>query len=759
MSESLARFVVRRRGWIAVGWAVAAALIVPHARTLPARLEASTRVGGRQSDSVARLLVDRFASPFARSAILVVTGVPSPRLPSGESALREIVHAVVATPGVIQTLSFLDGRDSTFVGMGGETFVLVGLDTGSAVQLVPHLRKGTASVAAAMSLRHQAARLSWTGDDALIHDLRRASAADVSSAERRALPLTIVLLLLAFGAVGAAAIPLTVGSLAIALALGVASLASRAFPLAIVLQSVVSMLGLGLGIDYSLLLVSRFREARKAGLAAPEAAVEAGTTAGHSVLVSAGAVLVGFAALLIVPLADLRSIAVGGLLVVTTSALLAVTLVPGLLAWLGHRIDVGRAWPRRRMTRASQRWRRWAVFVARHPVRTLVVAGLPLVVLAAQTRRLSSTLPSGDWLPRSAEASRGAEALRAMQRAGVVQGLRVVIAFPRHVSALDSAAWAATQRLATTLSRDARVGRVRSLPAIASGAKPHTMLYYLIPDFVRRTFVSRDEQLAMLEVVPAEGVDGAALPALARDLRTMDAARASGLPGVRVLVGGLPAFNADYADTITARTPLVIALVLGGIFLALVCSFRSVLVPLKAIVLNAVVVAAALGVVVLVFQDGIGARVLGLSGPLDGTFAAVPLLVFCVVFGLSIDYEVFLISRVAEARARGASEGAALVSGVARTGRVITSAAAIMVAVFAAFALGDFVLVKILGVALAAAVVLDATLVRLAVAPALLAIAGRFNWWPGVPSAAGVSAAIPRGVPRRTARHERPRRA
>jgi RND superfamily putative drug exporter len=161
-----------------------------------------------------------------------------------------------------------------------------------------------------------------------------------------------------------------------------------------------------------------------------------------------------------------------------------------------------------------------------------------------------------------------------------------------------------------------------------------------------------------------------------------------------------------------------------------------VLVPLKAVVLNLLTVGAALGVVVLVFQDGIGARMLGLAAPLDGVFAAVPLLVFCVVFGLSMDYEVFLLSRVAEARHDGASEEEALVTGVWRSGRVITSAASIMVVVFGAFALGDFVLVKILGVALAAAVILDATLVRLAVGPALLALAGRWNWWPGAPAPA-----------------------
>jgi putative drug exporter of the RND superfamily len=282
--------------------------------------------------------------------------------------------------------------------------------------------------------------------------------------------------------------------------------------------------------------------------------------------------------------------------------------------------------------------------------------------------------------------------------------------------------------------KDPRVQRVRSLPGIANGVGPDSPLFVGVPEEATRTFVSRDRRLALIEVVPADSVDGSALPALARDLRALDAGAISGLGGTRLLVGGVPALNADYADAIGGSSSLVLALVVGGTFIALLIGFRSVLVPLKAVLLNLLTVGSALGVVVLVFQDGYGARLLGLAAPLDGTFAAVPLLVFCVVFGLSMDYEVFLVSRVAESRRRGGSEGAALVTGVGRSGRVITSAASIMVVVFGAFALGDFVLMKILGVALAAAVVLDATLVRLAVGPALLALAGRWNWWPGRPS-------------------------
>jgi RND superfamily putative drug exporter len=763
----LARLVVRRRRWVWLAWTMVAALLLPHAREAKSRLEVAARVRGSESEAVGRLLGDRFDSPFARSAVLVVTGVPTPATPAGRAALRGLVDVVARIPGVTRTLSHLDVADSAFLGAGRGTFVVVGLDgrRGSGDALVSRLRAGTAGVEARLRAAHPGAELTWTGEDALNHDLRLASARDVSSAERRALPLTLALLLLAFGALMAAAIPLVVAAMAIGLALGAAAIVAQVWPLSIALQNVVSMLGLGLGVDYTLLLVSRFRESRAAGADVERAAEEAATHAGHTVLVSAATVAVGFAALLAVPLADLRSIAAGGLLVVATSALLAVTLVPGLLASLGERVELGRVLPRVRRATPT-RWRGWAVRVARHPVRTLVVAALPLAVLAAQATRLKPQLPRGDWLPRTAEAARGARALRAMGSGGVVQTLRIVVAMPAGTRALDGRGYAATARVAAALVRDPRVHRVRSLPGIANGVMPNSPLFALVPDDVLRTFVSRDHRLALLEVVPADGVDGAALPALARDLRAIDASAASGLAGTRLLVGGVPALNADYADAIARRTPLVVLLVVAGTLVALAIGFRSVLVPLKAVALNLLTVGAALGVVVLVFQDGHGARLIGLAAPLDGTFAAIPLLVFCVVFGLSMDYEVFLLARVAESRRRGASEGAALVTGVGRSGRVITSAASVMVVVFGAFALGEFVLVKILGVALAAAVVLDATLVRLVVGPALLALAGRWNWWPGSIARASRAAApvvrtpaVPVAARRRPARRASPPRA
>jgi RND superfamily putative drug exporter len=253
----------------------------------------------------------------------------------------------------------------------------------------------------------------------------------------------------------------------------------------------------------------------------------------------------------------------------------------------------------------------------------------------------------------------------------------------------------------------------------------------LLPAAAKRPFVDGLGEAVLLEAVPREDADPAKLSELVRSLRAMDAAGATGLADTRIEVGGLPAFNTDYEDAVAGRLGLVVLLVVGATLLALFVAFRSVLVPLKAVALNLLVVSAAFGALVVVFQDGVGLSLLGLDAPLDGVFPIIPPLVFCTVFGLSMDYEVFLVARVAEARRSGLSEEDALAEGLARTGGVITSAAAIMIAVFASFALGEFVLMKMLGFTLAVAVFLDATIIRVAICPALLRLAGRWNWWPG----------------------------
>jgi RND superfamily putative drug exporter len=240
-----------------------------------------------------------------------------------------------------------------------------------------------------------------------------------------------------------------------------------------------------------------------------------------------------------------------------------------------------------------------------------------------------------------------------------------------------------------------------------------------------------DGRLALIEVLPSESAGVRGANDLVRELREKAAGSLLELPGSSIEIGGLPALNVDYEASTLGHFKSIVLIVVGVTLVSLLIGFRSALVAIKAVALNLFSVAVAFGAVVLVFQDGYGIRALGLDSPLGGTFPAIPLIVFCVVFGLSMDYEVFLVARIAEARSQGMSDDDAIVEGLARTGGLISSAAAIMITVFAAFMLGDFVLIKILGFALSVAVLVDATVMRIAIGPALFKLGGRWNWWPG----------------------------
>jgi RND superfamily putative drug exporter len=526
--------------------------------------------------------------------------------------------------------------------------------------------------------------------------------------------------------------PVVIGGLGVALSLGAAVLISSRWPMTILLQNIVTMIGLGIGIDYCLLMLARFREEMIITANAEQAAINALRTAGHTIVLSGSAVAIGFAALLLVPATELRSIATGGLLVVAFSVFLATMLLPGLLTWLGSRVEAGRLWRPRVASGPPEKWLAWGRWVTAHPILVLLVFGLPLAALAMQARHISTDIPSGTWLPERMESTQGAIALQRMEKGGIVQTIRVVIEFPAGQTADSEQGWQEIFRLTKIFENDDRVARVHSLPRLLGMDTVEQARKAIIPPELRAAYISHDGQLASIEIIPAETATAGALMRYVRELRDMNGNGASALAGTRIQVGGLPALNADYQDAIGGNVVNIILLIVIGSFVALLVGFRSLLGAFKAVALNLLSVAAAMGVTVLVFQQGYGSEWLGVAQPLDGLFPAVPIIVFCVVFGLSMDYEVFLLSRVAEGVHTGMSNHEAIIQGVARTAGVITSAAMVMIIVFAGFALGDFLVIKILGFALAVAILFDATVVRLAIGPALLQLGGRWNWWPGI---------------------------
>jgi RND superfamily putative drug exporter len=723
----------RPRYWVAALTAVAALVLVPLSFHVERRLDTAVHLKGGEAEYVTEQLATRFHSPFVDRVILVIQGLPPADSDEGTQALQTIVNALKG-PDVSAIVSRLDQPDSIFLGRGGGTFIIIGLapPNGLPELLVPEIREQARTLEDQFRSRYPAVKMELTGELPLNFDLREASSHDLRKGEILVLPITLLLLLLAFGSVVAALIPLAVGELSIAMALGVVAILAMRWHLSILVQNLAAMLGLSLGIDYALLMVGRFREALCAGHGSSQSSGLCARQAGHTLLVSASTVAIGFAALLTVPISEIRSIGVAGFVVAGTSVLLANTLLPAVLALLGKRIDAGGlSFIRKRLNakasvNVSEGWRRWGCAVTSHPRKALVLAGIPLLLLAWQAMRLSTDLPRGDWLPPSAESVRGFHSLERMGRGGLVQSIRVLLELPDSISRTDSG-WNAATRLSARLASDPRAERVISLATLTEGKR----------DFVgslssetRRSFLRADGKATLLEVLPGLGVEPAAQIRWVNELRRLPIADLIQVPGAKISVGGIPGLNADYADAVGDRLPRVIALVVTTTCLALFVGFRSFFAAAKAVALNLISVGAAFGALVLVFQEGHGCSFLGVPEATGGVFPIVPILAFAIVFGLSMDYEVFLVARVLEARRSGLGENEAITEALAKTAGLITSAAAIMIVVFTGFTLGDFLVIKMLGFTLAVAVLIDATLVRMVVGPALLALAGDWNWWP-----------------------------
>ncbi len=693
-------------------------------------LEVRASVRGSDSDSVRSLMRSQFVAGDAEAVVLAIAGV-DPRRADQRWRLDTLAAAIGSVQGVARVRYFRESRDSLLAGRNGALMLAVlGPDAGAGDDVIRALRAVTEAVGRRWS--DSTITMRWTGEPALNADLRRTNTADAERAERRALPLILIILLAAFGTVQAAGLPVVVGALTIGSALGIATLVGRIVPLSFMLQSLVTMVGLGLGIDYGLLMVSRFREALDDGRSPADAARHATRHGGRTVLVSGVAVAVGFAGLSIVPLGELRSLGAGGLMAVACAVLISVTLLPGLLAWLGHGVDRWRVAPR--IKPGTGLWLTWGRWVCRHPWIALAVGGLPLAWLAAQAAELRIGDPDEDWLPPAMESTQGLELVQAMGRGALLQRPRVLVRLPAGGDVLDAGGWSTVKEIHGLMMADERLSHVVSFASFARERPPSRLAFLATPSAVRDAYLSADRESVLLEGIPQERVRPSEMVAWVEEFRS--AIRARPL-AAEVWVGGLPGARADYQRAARSALPVVVAAVLIGTFGALAFSFRSLAIPLKAVLLNLASVAGGFGVAKLVFQDGIGLSVLGLADPVSGFFPVIPSLVFCTVFGLSMDYEIFLVGRVGEFKRAGESDRASIAYGLAYSAPVITSASAVMVVVFGAFAFGEFLIIKMLGVALAAAVFLDATLVRITVGPAVLALAGRWNWWPGVRTTGG----------------------
>ncbi len=727
----------RRRFWLAMSGFVMALALLPFSYKVERRLETAVHIQGGESEKVDRELAQRFQSPYANRLVLVISGIPDPDSAKGADALGFLTSSLRSLPGVSGAVSSLDWPDALFTGDNGGALIIVGLDPhdDNVEALVPKLRARADWMEGQLRSQYPNIKLEITGETPLTFDLREISAEEVTHAEERAMPVTLLLLVLAFGSLVAAPLPLGVGLLSISMALGAAALLAHYLHLSILVQNLATMVGLGLGIDYALLMVSRFREALAEGYDPGLAADIAAGQAGRTLIISATTVAIGFSALLTVPISELRSIGIAGLLVTVFSVMLCTFILPWVLGLLGHRINAVRVRlpARRSKTRdlcaANERWVRWGSLITGRPWTALLVVGTPLLILAFQGRRIAPGIPEHNALPASAQSVQALRTLQGMGRSGIVESLRVILELPPQSPPLSPAGWLAVSRLTKRFQSDPRAQEVLSLATLTSESDTADAVNDL-PEAIRRSFLRSDGQATLIELLPTAGLSPNKEIRWVREVRASDVAAITGVPGAVLRVGGISAQDADYDLVVKERLPWVVLFVVLGSLLALLIGLRSLFAAVKAILLNLLSVGASFGSLVLVFQEGHGSKLFGLDGPTGNVYPIVPILSFAIVFGLSMDYEVFLVTRVLEERRGGLSERSAVIEGLARTAGLITSAAAIMIAVFAAFTLGSFLVIQMLGFTLAVAVFFDATVVRMVVGPALLQLAGDWNWWP-----------------------------
>ncbi len=745
MFGSPARAIVRFRYLIIVFWIAVAAFAIPRA----SRVHDVLNVEGRsvletESRRASEWLREEFPQPFTHFFAIAIEGpVPIDSAPY-RAAINALVAAAEAEPYVARVFSPLSSSITQLVSDDRRAaFIVAAVDMAhadSSTDLTPALR-GAIHRASDRLPNRRDYRVNVTGAPALDFDVRTVSKEDADWGEARALPLAAIVLVVAFGALVAAALPIIVGVFAITCGLALVHLAAALLPMSVFVLNIVTMIGLGVGIDYSLLVVTRFREELNRGLRRRDAATRTIQTAGRAVVTSGLTVVVGFASLFVAPVMETRSVAIGGVIVVSVAVLLSVTLLPAVLAILGRAIDEPRGLARRlAWYHAPAGWERWARWLGNHPWQALLIGLATAAVITWPLAGIRIGLPRAGWFPSGTESAAGVETLTRVGAAGVLQPITLVVRAPEGEKVVGTRYLRGLKRLADSIATDPRVADVRSVVTLEPGT---SMLQYSIlysdvdrarqryPDLLD-TFLSRDAQTTRLTVLLHDTTSITGSMDVVRGIRGIRDAGVRGLDSVEVLLQGFQAASVDLQDELLRRFPLLIALVLVITAIAMFVAFQSVLVPLKAVVMNCLSVAGAFGLIVLVFQHGLGSGLFGLAGPTEAIYVVVPVLVFAVVFGLSMDYEVFLLARIKEAFDRSGRNSQATMEGLSATASVITSAAAIMIIVFGTFAFSRVLAVQLFGFGLAAAVFLDATLVRMVLVPSFMHIAGRWNWWPGV---------------------------
>jgi putative drug exporter of the RND superfamily len=799
--QLLGLFAHRFRWAILVTWAMLVIASVFFAPDLSGRLKGGGFEGSNsEAERVQDLMSEEFGvSPATLIVVFEGDGL-SARGGEFQGAQEEALEGVRRMPEVRYVTTYAGTQDARFISDDGKkayAVIAFNVSIDETRNVVDEVRS---------KVRSEELDTYVTGAAAVYQDLEEASNEDIKRAEKYAFPFALLILLLAFGTVVAAGVPVLIGGVSVLTTLAALYFVAGSYDMSVFVLTLSTMLGLGLGIDYALFFVSRFREELES-YPVSEAVSRTVTTAGRSIFFSGTAVLIGLSGLLFFPFMFMRSIGVAGVMVVFVSVAAALTLLPALLGVLGHRVN----WlPVRRHGRSigTGFWGRSAEVVMRHPLIVILLVSTLLATLLYPVTHMKVGIPEASVLPEKYESRAGDDILKQNFEYAALNPMEIVATLPEDPLSADGLADA--KALGESIERTGEIASVESVftvgeeaarsyargvadarkearaeaerreeVAVKSELQSLRTRYGLVPPGAEGRIRAEAERRASAEVerrVPElpEGVstegeispqgvanfldsprareskelqdaldsyvagDRTLLQAVTKASPYTEAAHAAvdevrtaeAPEGVSFLVGGLSAGQKDFISSLYGKAPYAAAFVLSVTYLILLVSFRSVFIPLKAVIVNILSLTASFGAIVFVFQDG------NLSGLLDFTplgfvDATLPILMFCTIFGVSMDYEVFLLSRIREAYENGDSNTASVAKGLVATAGIITSAAAIIIVVTGAFAFTGIILTKAVGLGLAVAVFVDATIIRVLLVPATMRILGDWNWWPG----------------------------
>ncbi len=683
-------------GWLAFVVLAFAAGIVSGTTQIE---QATSGVG--ESGRVDKLLHEEFVQPAGES-VLVQSETLTIKDAAFAAAVEDVVARVSTLEAVTNVRSPLDPENAGQIGQGGRAALVefhIRGDPDEATTKIDPVVAAVDDVQAA----HPEFFIGSFGVSA-DKEVEGAFMDDLKKAGLLSIPVTLIILIVVFGALVAAGIPLLLALTAIIATFGLVALPSSLIPIDEVTYELILLIGLAVGVDYSMFYLKREREERAAGRSEEAALEAAAATSGRSVLISGLTVIIAMSGMFLAGIQGMSAFAVGTILVVAVAMLGSLTVLPATLSWLGDRVDRGRVPFVSRLRRDDGQGRIWGGIVAavlRRPVVSVVLAGGLLLALAIPALQLRTIQPGVETFPQSLPAVQTYNRIQAAFPGSEIPAEVVVRA--------DDVTSPAVQEAIGQLEWRALSSGQMHEPITVDVNEAGTVATVAIP-------------------VDGKGTDAASEAALATLREDIVPTTVGGLPNAEVGVTGMTAQSKDFNDKLSSVAPLVFGFVLLLAFGLMLFAFRSLVIAFKAIVLNLLSIAAAYGVMVLVFQHGFGKGFLGFEST-AGIDAFLPIFMFVILFGLSMDYHVFIISRIREAYDGGMSTDRAIAHGITTTAGVVTSAALVMVCVFAVFATLSMLIFKQFGVGLAAAILIDATIVRAVLLPATMKLLGDWNWY------------------------------